>query len=152
MLIAASHYSAVNGVGSHGIDTITLRGMALAAINASTRDPARNMSNVTIGAIANIATYEALYGDHEAYATHMLGLRFLVRSRGGLGALGLDGFLERFLLWIDANASYLTRRPLFFDNNHCPPNFAHPRPDPARFGARRDSAFSAYTTAWDDDS
>ena len=149
VLVAATHYSTVHGPNSHNIDIIALRGMAIAAIGASTRDSARHTSNETIAAIANIASFEALYGDSEAYATHMIGLRHLVRSRGGLGSLGLDGFLERLLVWIDANASYITNQPHFFDNNHCPPSLPHPRPDPASFGVRRDSAYSSYSTTYE---
>jgi hypothetical protein len=36
---------------------------------------------------------------HFAYDTHMSGLVSLIRMKGGLEALGLNGFLEQMVYW-----------------------------------------------------
>ena len=57
----------------------------------------------------------------------------MVSLRGGLPALGLDGLLERILLWIDVNAAHITGSHVFFDTAAFPSTARHPRPDPRRF-------------------
>ncbi|KAF2221604.1 hypothetical protein BDZ85DRAFT_19049 [Elsinoe ampelina] len=139
LLLAAAHCSSVKGPGVHNIDIITLRGMALRSINDSLHDPAKSLSDELIGAVLSVATYEAMFGDSETYATHMKGLQKLVTLKGGLHTLGLDGLLERMLLMVDANASYITGYEVFFSKNEFPSAVPHPFPDPTRFGVRRPS-------------
>lgn len=133
MLVAASHYSRVRGSRTHAIDLLQLRGMAIREINRALEDPRRVTSDQLVAAVAKMASYEALFGDRDIFNTHMTGLMRLVTLRGGLPVLGLDGLLERILLWIDANATYITRRPLYFDKAAFPTSAVHPRPDPRRF-------------------
>jgi hypothetical protein len=71
-----------------------------------------------------MAAHEALFGTRKTYRTYMQGLTQIVRLRGGLLALGLDGLMKRFLLWIDSNTSLITGLPLSFvhTEQHPPPN------------------------------
>ncbi|KAK5122445.1 hypothetical protein LTR85_004029 [Meristemomyces frigidus] len=133
MLVAASHYSKVRGSRLHAIDLLQLRGMAIREINAALEDGRRATSDQLIAAVAKMASYEALFGDRDIFNTHMTGLTRMVTLRGGLPNLGLDGLLERILLWIDANATLIVGRHLYFDKNAFPTTAVHPRPDPQRF-------------------
>ena len=133
MLLAASHFSKVRGPRSHTIDLLQLRGMAIREINSALEDPRRATSDQLIAAVANMASYEALFGDREIFNTHMTGLMRLVTLRGGLPQLGLNRLLEHVLLWIDSNASYYVNKHVYFDKAAFPTNALHPRPDPQRF-------------------
>ena len=133
MLLAASHYGRVRGARSHTIDLLQLRGMAIREINAALEDSRRATSDQLITAVAEMASYEALFGDHDIFNTHMTGLMRLVTLRGGLPQLGLNGLLERVLLWIDSNATYIVGRHVYFDKAAFPTNAVHPRPNPQRF-------------------
>lgn len=133
MLMAASHYGNVRGSKSHTIDILSLRGMAIAEINRALVDPQRATSDQVIAAVSQIASYEALFGDKQIYNTHMTGLLRMVSLRGGLPALGLDGLLERILLWVDSNAAHITGTHIYFDRAAFPSTARHPRPDPHRF-------------------
>lgn len=62
----------------------------------------------------NESADEAMYGEKVAYHVHMMGLQHMVKLRGGLDSLGLDGLLARMLLWIDNNASFLIDSHLYF--------------------------------------
>ncbi|PSK43734.1 Kinesin-like protein unc-104 [Elsinoe australis] len=137
LLLAAAHCRLIKGPESHGIDIITLRGMALRGINENLQHPAKSLSDETIGAVLSVAMYEALFGDSDTYATHMTGLQKLVTLRGGLPELGLDGLLEKMLLWVDSNASYITGYNLFFPRTAYPSSRSHPLPNPQQFGSRR---------------
>lgn len=133
MLIAASHYGNVRGSKSHTIDILSLRGMAMAEINRALADPQRATSDQVIAAVSQVASYEALFGDHQIYNTHMTGLLRMVSLRGGLPALGLDGLIERLLLWVDANAAHIMGTHIYFDRAAFPSAARHPQPDPHRF-------------------
>jgi len=138
LLMAASHYSRLYGSRSHAINLLQLRGLAIGEINNALADQHRCTSDHVIAAVAQMAAYEALFGDRSICNTHMQGVTRMVSLRGGLPALGLDGLLERILLWIDANVSHLSRSRLYFDQRAFPPsapNVTHPAPDPTRFAA-----------------
>jgi hypothetical protein len=136
MLVAASHFGRVRGSKAHTIDLLQLRGMAISEINSALADESRGTSDQLIAAVAEMASYEALFGDSSICRTHMVGLTRMVSLRGGLPALGLDGLMERLVLWIDSNTSHITKTRLYFDKRAFPPSSAlvnHPQPDPARF-------------------
>jgi hypothetical protein len=138
MLVAASHFGRIRGSKSHTIDLLQLRGMAISEINSALAGKTRGISDQLIAAVAEMASYEALFGDLSICNTHMQGLTRMVSLRGGLPALGLDGLLERLILWIDSNTSHITGSRLYFDKGAFPTSTAsitHPRPDPARFTA-----------------
>lgn len=138
LLMATSHYSRLYGSRSHRINLLQLRGMAIGEINSALADERRGTSDQVIAAVAQMAACEALFGDQSVCNTHMQGVTRMVSLRGGLPALGLDGLLERILLWIDANVSHITRSRLYFDQRAFPPSgpdVTHPPPDPTRFAA-----------------
>jgi hypothetical protein len=130
MLMAAMHYSRIRGSRSHAIDLLQLKGMAIREINRGLGDPRRATS------VAQMASFEALYGGRDIFNTHMTGLLRMVSLRGGLPALGLDGLLQRILLWIDSNATYALGTNVYFDRAAFATTAVHPRPDPTRFGSR----------------
>lgn len=112
--------------------------MAIAEINSALADERRGTSDQVIAAVAQMAAYEALFGDRSVCNTHMQGVTRMVSLRGGLPALGLEGLLEKLLLWIDSNVAHLTRSRLYFDQRAFTPsgpNVTHPLPDPTRFAA-----------------
>ncbi|TKA55294.1 hypothetical protein B0A55_12882 [Friedmanniomyces simplex] len=134
LLVATTHYRRSRGAPAHAIDPLQLRGMAIREINRALEDPVRATSDQLIAAVAHMACYEALCGDRDIFNTHMTGLLRLVSMRGGLPTLGLEGLLERILLWIDANATHIVGTHLYFDRVAFPTLSAvHPRPDPRRF-------------------
>ena len=133
MLLAASYYSNMRGPRSHPIDLLQLRGMAISEINGALEEPVRATSDQIIAAVAQMASYEALFGDDAIFNTHMTGLSRMITLRGGLPALGLDGLLERIVLWIDSNATHITSSHIYFDKAAFPSVASHPLPDPGRF-------------------
>jgi hypothetical protein len=136
VLMAASYYGHQRGRQSHTINVLQLQGMAFREINQALTDSIRGTSDQLIAAVANVASYEALFGEHRDFHLHINGLRQMVALRGGLQALGLDGLLARILLWIDANSAHIVGSRIVFDRATFPSNFQHPTPDPLRFAGR----------------
>lgn len=71
-------------------------------------------SDAVIGAVARMASYEAMFGLPELYHMHMRGLQNMIRIKGGLKTLGLDGLLQRMVLWIDINSAFPLKSSVYF--------------------------------------
>lgn len=127
-LFCTAFYSAVYGGHSHNINILELKGMTISAINEALPDAARGLSDQVIFAVAEMAAYEAFFGDVSVSATHLNGLTRMVRLRGGLSSLGVNGILERMLLSLDANVAYFTRTSHRFDDSFSP-SMPHPPPN-----------------------
>lgn len=138
MLMAASHHAVVNPAWADAFNLLTLRGKAIAAINDALADPQRSSSDSTLSAVMKMASYEAIFGEEKFFHAHMNGLQQMVRLRGGLPELGMDGLLERIVLWIDSNASHHLGCAWKFDKKWFPTTVLHPRPDAANFAGGED--------------
>ncbi|KAM0723932.1 hypothetical protein Q7P37_000923 [Cladosporium fusiforme] len=129
LLMAASHYCAINPHSSNLIDLLYLKSRALNEINSALRDPKRATSDAIIGAVMKMAAYEACFGDSAVFSQHMKGLSLMLKMRGGLGTLGLDGLLERMVVWIDLNASVICGLSKLFGNEAFPTQVFFEQPD-----------------------
>jgi hypothetical protein len=133
LLMAASHYCAVNPHSANLIDLLYLKSRALTEINAALRDPERATSDAVIGAVMKMAACEAVFGDSAVFSAHMRGLSLMLNMRGGLGTLGLDGLLERMVVWIDLNAHFVCGLSKLFGNEAFPTVVEFEAPDPYHF-------------------
>lgn len=116
ILLAASHWASAHGNSSYELKQhiLRLRYEAVRAINIAIAQESPFLSDALVGAIAKMASYEAMFGGRERYSMHMRGLERAVQLRGGLDTLGLDGLLRRIVVWIDLNATFLNRWDRFF--------------------------------------
>ena len=116
ILLAASHYVSVRGdYANKKPDLLGLRYDAVSSINRSLEaQQPDSIHDALIGAIAKMASYEAMFGTLENYDIHMQGLVRAINLRGGFTSLGLNGLLHRIVLWIDRNAAFLHGSALYF--------------------------------------
>ena len=133
LLLSASHYCTFNPDKAALMDLLALKARALSEINAALAKPERATTDAVIGAVAKMASYEAIFGDSDVFAAHMKGLQMMLKLRGGLANLGLNGLLERMLVWIDLNACHLTGTALFFGGDEYPTKVSYDEPDPFHF-------------------
>lgn len=133
LLMAASHYSAIQPGSIRPNDLVYLKSKAITSINQGIRDPKRATSDAMIGAVMKMAAYEAVFGDSAVFSTHMKGLSTMLKMRGGLGTLGLDGLLERMVVWIDLNAAFICGLTALFGTDAFPTVVKFESPDPYHF-------------------
>ncbi len=114
ILLAASHYSGRRYPRGNGPNLLELKSRALASINEAMQDTDHSTSDQIIGAVAKMASYEAMFGDQRSFEWHMEGLLRMVKLRGSLSALGPGGLLARICLWIDHNSAFLYNSPIHF--------------------------------------
>ncbi|CAI7598148.1 unnamed protein product [Penicillium viridicatum] len=129
ILLAASHYAALQSNPSGmRIDLLSLRCEAILSINhcLEAQQPG-TVNDALIGAIAKMASYEAMFGSLENYSIHMQGLARVIDLRGGLTTLGLNGLLYRMVIWIDRNSAFLHGSAMTFVDE-LPPD-----PNPGQF-------------------
>lgn len=133
VLLAASNFASVQVAPTEmKLPLLGLRCEAVQAVN-QTLEPQHGMSDALIGAIAKMASYEAMYGNLENYAVHMQGLQRAIKLRGGLSSLGLGGLLRRMVIWIDRNGAFLNGSPLYFPGEFFAPDQPLPDPNPGHF-------------------
>jgi len=133
LLMAASHYCIMYPSQKAVIDLLHLKARALSEINAALMDPKRAVSDAVIGAVVKMAAYESIFGDTDAFSSHMKGVQMMLKLRGGLSSLGLNGLLERMLVWIDLNASHLVGLKPLLGGEVFPTKVVFAAPDPYHF-------------------
>ncbi|USW48642.1 Putative fungal transcription factor [Septoria linicola] len=133
ILMAASHYCVMNPHKASLFDLLALKARALSEINVELRRSDAGISDAVVGAVAKMAAYEAIFGDPDTFAAHMKGLQMMLKVKGGLSTLGLNGLLERMLVWIDLNACHLIGREVHFGNGEYPTMVSFAAPDPYHF-------------------
>lgn len=112
ILLAASHFALLHPSSNHGPNLLRLKSKAIALVrNALASD---GPSDQLIGAVAKMASYEAMFGDQASFEKHMAGLLKMIDMRGGLSSLGLNGMLARICVWIDRNSAMLHNTPIHF--------------------------------------
>lgn len=134
ILLAASHFVSAQGdISRKKIDLLRLRYDAVSMINKTLEaQPSNTIHDALIGAIAKMASYEAMFGTLESYHIHMQGLARAIELRGGPTSLGLNGLLHRIVLWIDQNAAFLHGSGLYFLDNTISAEIL-PEPNPGQF-------------------
>lgn len=114
MLLAAANYASVNNISTLGCHILRMKAEALTIVNQTFKDEKKLTSDCLIGAVAKMASFEAMHGDIPSYKMHMEGLVRMVALRGGLDSLGLGGLLRRIVVWIDLNSSFLLNVPRYY--------------------------------------
>lgn len=114
ILLSASNYASLRYPYGDGPSLLLLKSRAISLINKAFEANDNPTTDELIGAVAKMASYEAMFGDQLTYEMHMRGLVKMIELRGGLSSLGLGGLLARICLWIDSNASFLHNSPLYF--------------------------------------
>lgn len=132
LLLSAANKSSVSGVSIPPNYILQLRLQAISSINAlmATHD---ETSDALIGAVAKMASFEAMHGGVESYRIHMQGLYDMVEQRRGLDSLGLNGLLRRIIIWIDINSSFLLQIPRWFPDEYFAERGGSIEPNPERF-------------------
>lgn len=114
LLLAASNYATMKEATIPRVQLLQLKDDALRFINAAIVSDDKKTCDAIIGAVAKMASFEAMYGSPGLYHFHMRGLKTMVAMRGGLLSLGLDNLLRRIIIWIDLNSSFLLGTPRYF--------------------------------------
>ncbi|CZT50225.1 uncharacterized protein RSE6_11170 [Rhynchosporium secalis] len=93
---------------------LDIRSKAISSINTTLSNDEDCKTDQTIGAVLCLCILESFLNHPDLFQMHMSGLARMVRLRGGLDGLGLDGLLRRMIVWIDFNHSSINGTDLVF--------------------------------------
>ncbi|KAH7370784.1 hypothetical protein BKA65DRAFT_471964 [Rhexocercosporidium sp. MPI-PUGE-AT-0058] len=82
---------------------LEIRLRAISSIHNMLSDSEDCKTDQAIGAVLCLSALESFFGHAETFQMHMAGIAKMVRLRGGLVGLGLDGLLRRMIVWLDFN-------------------------------------------------
>ena len=88
-------------------DLLRLQGFVIDVIQSALEDPQRRVSDQLLLAVMIMALHEAIHGSPRVYYVHMEGFLRMLKMRGGLTTMGLDGLLESVVVWWDKASSGL---------------------------------------------
>ncbi|KAL1583252.1 hypothetical protein WHR41_07888 [Cladosporium halotolerans] len=131
LLLTARHFLETLGRPPQGKDLVHIRNLEqhlVRRINRALSDP-RGISDHLLVAVSLCAAYDGKHGNPESYDIHMRGLVQMIKLRGGLPEVGRDPYVERLLLWQDANASKVTGGRKYFDGMTRSPGADFPKPN-----------------------
>lgn len=74
-------------------DGIKVRTEVISMINDALADPKQQAADATIVAVLHLLNSEVMGGDDQTMSVHQRGLHQMIRRRGGLEYLGVDGEL-----------------------------------------------------------
>jgi len=112
ILLAASHFALLLPSSNQGPKLLQLKSKAISSVRSALASD--GPSDQLVGAVAKMASYEAMFGDQASFEKHMAGLLKMIDMRGGLSSLGLNGMLARICIWIDRNSAMLHNTPAHF--------------------------------------
>lgn len=142
ILLTTRHQFEVLGRDTSGQDGVRIANMErflLQSINEALQDPVRGISDQMLIAVALYAAYEIKHGNGDRYHIHMSGLVQMINLRGGLREIGQqDPYVERLLLWQDANTAKLAGIKGYLCDLDCSlsQSSSRPRPNPRMFQLR----------------
>ncbi|KAH6714036.1 hypothetical protein BKA61DRAFT_55102 [Leptodontidium sp. MPI-SDFR-AT-0119] len=96
---------------------LELRSRAISSINATLSNSEDCKTDQTVGAVLCVSILESFLGHPELFQIHMAGLAKMVRLRGGLDGLGLDGLLRKMIIWLDFNHASIYGTGLIFEES-----------------------------------
>ncbi|MCJ1322626.1 hypothetical protein MMC15_007975 [Xylographa vitiligo] len=129
--------------------------IAITLINQRLSNEIEATSDATIAAVACLASGENSFGTPESANVHMSGLEEMIKLRGGLQNLGMQGLLNKLIIWADQCNAAITSSGLRFNTAYFTttdaPSSEFSIPDPedlfdieAAVGASQQSVVSQY--------
>ncbi|KAH7321569.1 hypothetical protein BKA65DRAFT_84143 [Rhexocercosporidium sp. MPI-PUGE-AT-0058] len=112
--LAGSLLHARRGLALDAPALLEIRQRAISSINGTLSHTEECKTDQTIGAVLCLSILESFLGHPELFQMHMAGMAKMVRLRGGLEALGLDGLLRRMIVWLDFNHARVYGTELVF--------------------------------------
>ena len=133
ILLAACNLASVGGATGFAPLLLNLKAQALRSLSVSLLTYEKlglgeQATDGVIGAIAKMASFEAMHGEVATYHLHMRALCRIIEDHGGLDKLGLCGLLGRIVLWIDVNSAFLLKTDRYFPRECVMATYQEPNP------------------------
>jgi hypothetical protein len=118
LCIASSHYDAIHERGTESVETMALRIEVVHLIGQSILNPTEKVGDQNIATLIQLIVSEMIGRDEFSLAFHERGIEAMVRVRGGLNQLGINGHLANTISWSLLESAILQEkepRPMFVE-------------------------------------
>ncbi|KAL5393174.1 hypothetical protein DPSP01_000007 [Paraphaeosphaeria sporulosa] len=116
LCIASAHYDAIHEREIESVQTLALRQEVMHLISQSLLNPETRGDDYNVVALTQLIASEIIAGEDMTLNFHETGIEAMVRQRGGLGKLGVNGRLATTLSWVSLESAILreaTPRPQY---------------------------------------
>ncbi|KAF2447506.1 hypothetical protein P171DRAFT_382390, partial [Karstenula rhodostoma CBS 690.94] len=107
LCIASAHYDAINERAIESVQTLALRQEVIHLISQSLLNPETRGDDYTVVALTQLIASEIIAGEDMTLDFHETGIEAMVRQRGGMGQLGVNGRLAATLSWVSLESAIL---------------------------------------------
>lgn len=107
LCIASTHLDAIKNRQIESIQTTALRQEVIHLIHRNILHPEAKVDDFNVIALTQLIASEIIIGDETALDFHERGVEAMVKTRGGLNQLGVDGRLASTLSWVSLESAIL---------------------------------------------
>lgn len=120
LCLASAHYDAVHERHGESVQTLALRQEVIHLINQNLLDPRLRGDDFNIVALTQLIASEIIAADETTLEFHETGIEAMIKLRGGLRQLGVNGRLASAISWISlASAILREAKPRTIYLDHC---------------------------------
>ena len=120
LCLASAHFDAVQEREIESVQTLALRQEVIHLINQNLLDPTSRGDDYNIVALTQLIASEIIAGDEMTLEFHETGIEAMIKLRGGLRHLGVNGRLASTVSWISlASAILREAKPRTMYLDHC---------------------------------
>ncbi|KAL5462453.1 hypothetical protein PMIN06_001602 [Paraphaeosphaeria minitans] len=107
LCIASAHYDAISERAIESVQTLALRQEVMHLISQSLLNSETRGDDYNVVALTQLIASEIIAGEGMTLDFHETGIEAVVRQRGGLGKLGVNGRLATTLSWVSLESAIL---------------------------------------------
>ncbi|KAF2276050.1 uncharacterized protein EI97DRAFT_433461 [Westerdykella ornata] len=107
LCIASTHYDAVHNAQIESLQTTALRQEVIHLIHQNILNPETKVDDYNIIALTQLIASEIIAREDATLGFHEAGIEAMVRTRGGLNKLGVNGRLAHTLSWVSIESAIL---------------------------------------------
>ena len=107
LCIASAHLDAINNRQIESVQTLALRQEVIHLIGQNLVNPDSRVDDFNVIALTQLIASEIVAGEEAALSFHESGVATMVKQRGGVGELGVDGRLASTLSWVSLESAVL---------------------------------------------
>lgn len=123
LYMASAHYDVLQGREVESLETAALRQDVIHLVGANLTDPQESVADHNIIAVSQLILGSVIGWNEAGLGFHQAGIEKMITQRGGLGNLGLAGFLASAISWAHLATSVLQEtRPTSMYTEYCAQN------------------------------
>lgn len=111
LCLATAYHDVIHEQPLESVQTIALRQEVIHLVGRNMLDPKASVSDHNIMAIIQLIISEVIGREESGLSWHENGIETMIKQRGGLSQLGVNGYLASSISWVSLASSILREEP-----------------------------------------